>query len=388
MRGRGERTQTRPGPAQEAPGAYGPPMAASDPSPLSPRQSPRLSPSASLLAGPAAATTGGLGRRQLLQLAAIGGLGLLAGCRGQGGRLLACRGELPAAWSARLPRPWQSELLDTPEAVIAARGRASLLQLGDGWATDLPRSSFEPIGTPELLARLAPQAGPVSRLFAPEGAPILAFPWSCNPWVLLLRDRPDLQRRRDEGWNLLLDPSLRRKLVLPSSPRIAMALVDGDPERLRQLRRNVLAHDDRHGLSLLLSGAAEALVLPRPRVVPLLRRDPRLSAILPDSGAPLSWSLLLRPAASPTAPEPAREPLEWLALVLEPPLLPQLLSGGWVPPLPRPQLERAVAPFPPALATLLLPPALVLERCRDLPPLTAAERSGLQALWDAAAPTA
>ena len=333
-----------------------------------------------------AATPGrGLGRRQLLRLGAIGGLGLLAGCRGQGPQLLACRGDLPAAWSSQLPRPWQLGLLDDPAAVLAARARASLLQLGDGWATELARPAFGPIGTPELMARLAPEAGPVSRLYAPEGAPSLAFPWSCNPWVLLLRNRPDLQRRRNEGWDLLLDASLKAKLVLPSSPRVAIALVDGDPARLRRLRQNVLAQDDRHGLSLLLSGAAEALVLPRPRVVPLLRRDPRLSVILPEQGAPLGWSLLLRPASS-SATAAAIPPLEWLAAVLEPPLLPLLLAGGWVPPLPRAALQRAVAPFPAAVASLLLPPAAVLARCRDLPPLTASERVELQALWDGAAP--
>ncbi len=377
--------------------AYGRPMAAPD----------RLATSQPFapLAWSATTPGRGLGRRQLLRLGAFGGLALLAGCRGQGPQLLAARGDLPAAWISRLPRPWQLGLLDDPAAVIAARARASLLQLGDGWATDLPRSAFGPIGTPELLARLAPEAGPVSRLYAPEGGATLAFPWSCNPWVLLLRDRPDLQRRGGEGWDLLLDTSLRAKLVLPSSPRIAIALVDGDPERLRRLRRNVLAQDDRHGLSLLLSGAAEAVVLPRQRVVPLLRRDPRLSVILPEQGAPLGWSLLLRPTATATTATSATAtsasatsasvtatasavipPLEWLAAVLEPPLLPLLLAAGWVPPLPRALLQRAVAPFPAVVANLLLPPAAVLARCRELPPLAVAERAALQALWDGAAP--
>jgi hypothetical protein len=130
------------------------------------------------------------------------------------------------------------------------------------------------------------------------------------------------------------------------------------------------------------------VVLPRPRVVPLLRRDPRLSVILPEQGAPLGWSLVLQSRSPSPAAAPTRPPLEWLAAVLEPPLLPLLLAGGWVPPLPRPQLERALAPFPPAQASLLLPPAAVLARCKELPPLAAAERAELQALWDAAAPAA
>jgi hypothetical protein len=66
--------------------------------------------------------------------------------------------------------------------------------------------------------------------------------------------------------------------------------------------------------------------------------------------------------------------------------LPALLAGGWVPPLPREQLQRALADFPAAVAALLLPPQPVLERCFSLAPLTAAERTALQRLWDGAAP--
>jgi putative spermidine/putrescine transport system substrate-binding protein len=332
---------------------------------------------------PAAAASARLSRRRLLQLGAVAGLGLLAGCRREGPRLLSARGELPAAWTRRMPATWGLESFDGPDEVLsaAAASSAALLQLSDGWAGELDHASLQPVGSEALQARLVPLSRPVSRLFAAEGAPRLAFPWSCSPWVLLLRNRSDLVRRRVEGWNLLLDPSLRGRLVLPSSPRLAIALVEGDPVRLRRLRAQALAYDDRDGLSLLLAGDADALVLPRRRVVPLLQRDPRLAALLPESGSPLAWSLLLRPAAG--QPEP---PLDWLAEVLEPPLLPKLLAAGWVPPLPRDQLLRASAAFPPALRALLVPPAAVMERCRDLLPLSAAQRTALQQLWDDSAP--
>jgi putative spermidine/putrescine transport system substrate-binding protein len=332
---------------------------------------------------PAAGRLGGVSRRRLLQLGVMAGLGLLAGCRRDGPRLLCARGELPASWIRRLPPSWSLESLDAPAAVLAAAGEASaaLLQLGDGWATELEPSALQPIGSEALQARLEPWALPVSRLFAADGAPRLAYPWSCSPWVLLLRNRPDLVRLRSEGWDLLLDPSLRGRLVLPSSPRLAITLVGGDPARLRRLRAQTLAYDDRDGLSLLLAGDADALVLPRRRVVPLLQRDPRLAAVLPESGSPLAWSLLLRPAGS--HPEP---PLDWLAAVLEPPLLGKLLAAGWVPPLPRRQLLEASAGFAAALRELLVPPDEVMARCTDLPPLEAAERVALQALWDHSAP--
>jgi hypothetical protein len=324
---------------------------------------------------PALSAAPRLRRRQLLGAGALLGLGLLGGCRRNGPRLLASRGDLPLPWSQALPAPWGVELRDDPAAVRKAlvEGGAALLQLGDGWATDLASSALQPIGTEALLDRLTPQARPVSRLFAAGAGGALAFPFAVSPWVLLLRNRPDLARRSAEGWDLLLDPSLTGRLVLPSSPRLSIALMNGDPARLRRLRLQALAYDDRQGLNLLLGGEAEALVL----------RDPRLQALLPESGAPLRWDLLLRPAGAQPPP-----PLDWLAACLEPPLLPRLMAAGWVPPLPREQLARACAGFPRVLRDLLVPPPGVMERCTDLPPLGTAERLALQDLWDRSGPVA
>ena len=327
-----------------------------------------------------------LPRRQLLRLGAAALPLLLGGCRQNRHRLVASRRDLPSLWTTRLPRDWTLQTLEEPAAVSRSVGgpaaaRPDLAQLWDGWATALPAGALQPFGAPELLRRLAPLAGPASRLFAPKGSPALAFPWAVDPWVLLLRDRPDLDRRRDEGWSLLLDPSLRGRLVLPSSPRLTISLVEGDPRRLRQLRRATLANDERDGLSLLLSGEAEAMVLPRRRAVPLLRTDPRLAVVLPSQGAPLGWNLLLRPAGAP-----APLPLDWLASALQPPLLPRLLAAGWVPPLPQGQLEAAATSLPPPQRQLLLPSEAVLQRCWSLPPLTEQERQQLQRLWDEAAP--
>lgn len=334
-------------------------------------------------------------RRRVLRWGVGGTLVLVAagvgGCAGTRPRLLTGRGQMPATWLSRLPAPWQVQPLDEgPEAVREAllppRGpgprseRPALAQLPDGWASSLDPVSLQPLGSPALLARLLPLAAPLARLFGPAEAPLLAFPWSLNPWVLVLRNRPDLMRRREQGWGLLLDPSLRGALVLPSSPRVCLELVKGDGERLARLRRQALAYDDRDGLSLLLAGRAEAAVVPRQRVAPLLRRDPRLTALLPDEGGPLAWGLLVSPAGAP------RAPLDWLAEVLEPPVLPRMLAAGWVPPLPPAAMEPSLERLPRELRSLLSPDPGVLARCRSLPPLDSRERQRLQALWDGAAP--
>ena len=341
-----------------------------------------------------------LPRRRLLQLAAVAGASALAGCRsGDGPVLLSARGALPPAWVKALPKPWRFQPLESPAAVIAAASRpqVGLLQLGDGWAAQLHPSDLQPFEAGSLLDGLDPLAAPVSRLFRPEGSAPLAYPWAFGTWVLLLRSRPDLVRRGREDWTLLLDPSLRGKLVLPSSPRLVIelalrqlglssadpaALEDGRlPGQVRRLRRQALALDERDGLNLLLAGDADAAVVTSQRALPLLSADPRLAALLPASGSPLWWSLLLQPQAA-TAPAP----LDWLRAALLPPLLPRLLAGGWLPPLPRPRLEAALAGWSQAQRRLLLPPPQVLARCNSLVPFSAAERQRWQSLWEASAP--
>ncbi|MCP9886592.1 twin-arginine translocation pathway signal [Cyanobium sp. ATX 6A2] len=340
-------------------------------------------------------------RRQLLRLG-LGTAGLLAlpaalgGCSREsaGAELLHGTGALPAGWLRQLPRGWRAQALPEPMA-ISARLEAdggeppapALVALADGWATALPPQSWRPLEAPELLAALTDWAQPAARLFAAEGQPAVAFPWSFSPWVLALRSRPALAERAAEGWDLLLDPSLRGKLVLPSSPRVCVELMGRDFERIQALRRQPLAYDDRNALNLLLAGGAEAAVVPLRPLIPLLRRDPRLAVVLPPGGAPLSWQLLLRPAAAEPVGRSEAPPIKpWMAEALEPPLLNNLLLGGWVPPLPRPLLAPLVTRFPEPIASLLLPPDAVLERCWSLAPLTVAERLAMQTVWDAAAP--
>ena len=352
-----------------------------------------------------------LSRRRLLQLATGGGALLgasaLGSCRWLGGggpepQLLLVRGQLPAAWLKALPEPWRPRPLETPQAVLQASASpqpaTTLVALGDGWAQQLQRARLRPLAVEGLLRELAPLAASPSRLFAPEGAPTLAFPWAFGTWVLLLRNRPDLLRRRQEGWALLLDPSLRRRLVLPSSPRVVidlalrqLGLAPADPaaledprlsDQLAQLRRQVLAFDERDGVQLLLAGEADAAVVPSQRALPLLLRDPRLEALLPESGSPLSWQLLLQLAADGDTSAPL--PLEWLRDGLTLPLLDRLLAAGWVPPLPPQRLQPALARWPQRLRPLLLPPPAVLARCSNLPPFSPTEQRRWQALWDGA----
>jgi len=327
-----------------------------------------------------------LTRRRLLwgSLAAAGIFATGACGRRPGPELLLPAGLLPQVWARTLPQPWRLSQVDQVRQVLDALERGSrapgLVALSDGWASYLERRWLQPFGAARLLARLAPAAAAVSRLYGPAATAPLAFPWSMSPWVLALRNQGDLLDQARQSWEVLLDRRLQGRLVLPSSPRISIALMRGNLTRLRQLRRNALACDEANGLNLLLRGQARAAVLPLQRLIPLLRQDPRLQVVLPASGAPLTWQLLLRPAASVEPP-----PLAWLEQALEPPLLPRLLAIGVVPPLPRATLLASAEQLPQVLVDVLIPPEALLQRCWSLPPLSARQRLGLQTLWDLAA---
>ena len=335
-------------------------------------------------------------RRRVLQLGLGAGAGLflpagLSACRrGDGPRLMAAKGAMPTAWSEALPGTWTQQLVDGSAAVAQAleakppkaAPAPALVSLPDGWASEVPLNRLQPFGAAGVLGRLAEAAQPVSRLFQPEGQPALAFPWAFSPWVMVLRSQPELaaRARGKEGWAVLGDPALKGRLVLPSSPRVSIEICRGDLARLQALRAQALAYDDANALNLLLSGEAAAAVVPLQRVIPLLRRDQRLDVVLPSSGAPLTWQVLLRPAGAEGDP-----PLEWLGALLEPALLAKLLPAGWVPPLPRHELAAALVSLPQPLAALLVPPDPVLRRCWSLPPLSLERRLAMQTLWDAAA---
>jgi len=348
-------------------------------------------------------------RRDALKLAALTGAALGAGALGGCGRqapaglLLSARGELPPTWLKALPDDWRARPMTSPASVLEAAAQSTersalLLALGDGWAQRLQPDQLQPIGAPALLNQLDDRAQVASRLFAPSGSPALAYPWAFGTWLLLLRNRADLWRRREQGWNLLLDPSLRGRLVLPSSPRLVIDLACRQlglnpsstsaaadprlPDQLRRLLGQAVALDEVDGLNLLLAGDAEAAVLPSHRVIPLLLSDPRLQALLPASGSPLWWQLLLRPIPPSALTADPPLPLDWLRQGLELPLLDRLLAGGWVPPLPRARLKPALARWPERLRPLLLPPEAVLQHCTHLVAYSPSEQRRWQQLWD------
>ncbi|MEB3177377.1 MAG: twin-arginine translocation pathway signal [Synechococcus sp.] len=294
-----------------------------------------------------------LRRRQWL---ALTGSALLTACSGGRSHLAVQSGLLPSPWLRRLPRDWSVEPLELDDHWPPLGGQARSVVLSDGWATASAAPPWQPLPAGLWQQGLLPQAAPLLRYGLPLGF---------GPWLLLLRNRQDLLAGggHQRGWKLLLDPSLQGQLLLPASPRVVLDIASriGDPQAvLEQLRRQALGFGDRDALTLLLNGDAQAAVLPSRAVLPQLRRDTRLQALLPASGAPLWWSLLVLPRGGQLPP------VDWLLASRQTPLLDQLLRDGFTPPLQRPLLQNALQRQ--SHPQLLLPPEPLLQRCTTLLP--------------------
>jgi putative spermidine/putrescine transport system substrate-binding protein len=325
-------------------------------------------------------------RRQLLQAGCLAGLSWLAGCaRSDGSPLLrAPTKSLPALWQKQLKAPWRiTELKAINSSAPPWLSSTDLLTIGDGWLSRLNAESFQAIDAAPLQSRLGAAAERfLSEL--PKGWKGKIFPVSVSPWVMLFRGEPSLKNQTANSWDVLLDPEFAGKVLLPSSPRLVMSLAEHmqTTNALRRLKEAAISFDDRHALNWLLQGDAQVAVLPLQRCMGALLRDQRLHAVLPAQGAPLNWTLMLRPSSS-------KEPLpqEWVKKSWEEPLLSRLLSAGWVPPLTRSQLSTAMSRVPKRLRALVLPSNEIWQRCWNLAPLDdPSEQDDLKDKWKVLSP--
>ena len=327
-----------------------------------------------------------LGRRDLLRMMGTAGLLGLGGC----GKatppplVFAPSGVLPKRWMEELPAPWQRSTASSEQQWRQAElSRFDLLALSDGWLDTLKALPLQSIAADPLTAKLDLQA---LRFLAGLGAlRSKLLPVGVSPWVMLLRHSTMPHHAAQLGWTLLLEPALRRRVVLPDSPRLVIELAErlsGEADAsLRDLRLQTLSFDDRQGANWLLKGQADVVVLPLQRCLPLLRRDPRLTVVLPEQGAPLHWTLLARPDAT-------REPLPqaWVMKAWQDPLRLRLLEGGWRAPLSESEFANDRDALPDRWRSLVLPPETVWNRCWSLEPLSATRQDALLERWQASAP--
>ncbi len=324
-------------------------------------------------------------RRHMLQLGMWLGVSSLVGCaRAAQPLLMAAPETMPLLWRRQLPKPWRFTPLASQRSLLEGElpPQADLLAMPDGWASFIGADGLQPLETDALRSRLNGQAVALLNSF-PDVLASAMLPVGVSPWVMLLRGEGPGAAAAEQGWDALSSPELAGAVVLPSSPRLLISLAERMrvPDALQRLRSAAIAFDDRHALNWLLQGKAKAAVLPLARCMKTLRSDPRIRAVLPVQGAPLDWTMLMRPATT-------REPLPqtWVEEAWRSPLLGRLLAEGWLPPLDRPVLLAVQEAVPSRLRSLVMPPEPVWQRCWSLPPLTAVEANRLAERWQVSAP--
>ena len=323
-----------------------------------------------------------LSRRHLLQLGAGASLTLLASCRSgrRPPKLLAARGTLPKAWLGQLPSRWESvPAQDTSLWADQGDQPIDLVAMGDGWLSSVAPSRLQGLKAPALQQQLGDQAQRFLMQLGPERASQV-LPVGVSPWVMLFRNGSAWLQAAQLSWEVLMDPALTGRVVLPASPRFVIDLADriGGPSVLKRLRAQLLTMDDRQATSWLLKGEARVVVLPLQRCMALLRQDPRLRAVLPTVGAPLHWTVLVRPQGTS---EPL--PQAWVEQAWQPPLALELLRDGWRSPL---ELTPDPEGLPRPWRDLLLPPETTWERCWSLTPLQKTEQDAWAERWLASSP--
>ena len=199
-----------------------------------------------------------LSRRHLLQLGAGASLTLLASCRSgrRPPKLLAARGTLPKAWLGQLPSPWESvPAQDTSLWADQGDQPIDLVAMGDGWLSSVAPSRLQGLKAPALQQQLGDQAQRFLMQLGPERASQV-LPVGVSPWVMLFRNGSAWLQAAQLSWEVLMDPALTGRVVLPASPRFVIDLADriGGPSVLKRLRAQLLTMDDRQATSWLLKG--------------------------------------------------------------------------------------------------------------------------------------
>ncbi len=329
-----------------------------------------------------------LTRRELLNLALFAGISGLVGCSSvsQSPTLSSTSETLPKQWLKQLPSPWKyqaikSSSLVNPFPSILREGN-DLVALSDGWLSSLPLGLLRPIDFLKNRKYLDDQTQTFLSGLGNDLA-LRVFPVFVSPWVLLFRKGEHWLEDASESWSVLLDPSLKKQLVLPRSPRLVMSISDriGSKEDLKRLRSNALTYDDRNALNWVVNGEARVAVLPLNRCLSTLSRDPRLSIALPKSGAPLHWTCLVHSATSREA-----FPENWIMKAWDENILGKLLANGWLPTLRQSEFVSSQRFVPEIYHPLVFVPKSTWSLCWSLPLLTFEQRNEMEYQWNASAP--
>ncbi|WLT37935.1 extracellular solute-binding protein [Synechocystis sp. B12] len=223
-----------------------------------------------------------------------------------------------------------------------------------------------------------------------QSGKIWAVPYRWGPTMIIYRQQPfaDLGWQPTD-WSDLWRPELRQRIALVDDPREAIGLtlkklgysynvtnpkaVNALPSALQELATQVKFYNSKYYLQALLNKDVWLAVGWSNQIIPLLRNQSELRAVIPSSGTSLWADLWTMPADA----EGAEITYEWLNFSAQPSSLEQMATFSNALAVPYQNLEVSALSTNPLLA---FSPEL-LERCEFLAPLDIATVNQYKQLW-------
>jgi len=311
-------------------------------------------------------------------------------------------------------RPSPAATAADGEAIApTSRFRANIVGLGDAWlASAIREGLIQPLAV-ETLPGWAQVPAPWQQLVRrnAEGFPdaagqVWAAPYRWGTLAIAYRkDHFDDQPPTD--WDDLWQPKLTRRISLPDQARVMLGLtlkslgesansddlgsISALPAALAQLHQQVRFYSSTAYLEPLILDDTWLAVGWSTDILPLLKKNPRIGAVVPQSGTLLFADTWVRPVAPKSASattdavsdSATLEALiqRWLAFYWEAEVATRMsLLGTAASPLVAVG-DRSTLPESLQANTPLLPSAEILERSEFLTPLSEATAQTYRRLW-------
>ena len=256
--------------------------------------------------------------------------------------------------------------------------KTDLLVLNDGWIPDLPFSSLQEIKAPDLRENFSKQTSSFLDGLG-EDYKNRIFPLAVSPWVILFRNEDSLDLKNKNSWEVIFSNTLTNQIVFPNSPYLVISIGQklGFDNDLSKIKSQAKSFDDRNALNWVVSGRANAAVLPLSSCVDSLIKDPRLSVLLPEEGSPLNWTVLASPILSAES-----FPTDWFDSLWGPTYLRHVIRKGFLPPTSFADLRRQNLNIPQEYQSIFLPKQSFWKKCWSLPLLSVQEKKNMALIWN------
>ena len=326
-----------------------------------------------------------LGRRDFIKYGLVSSFFILSGCSTsqQKFTLRGIPNSFPPEFINSLSTAWEfSPITDIDLKNFSYKSvlqeKTDLIVLNDGWISDLPYGSLQEIKATDIRDDFSKKAKDFLDGLGKDYKQRI-FPLAVSPWVILFRNEDSLALRNRNSWEVIFSSALTNQIVFPNSPYLLISIAQkiGFDNDLSKIKSQAKSFDDRNALNWVVSGRANAAVLPLSSCVASLIKDPRLSVLLPNEGSPLNWTVLASPMLSS---EPF--PTYWFDSFFDPTYSRRLIRKGFLPPTSFSELRRKNINVSQKYRSIFVPEESVWNKCWSLPSLSLEDKKDLALSWN------